>query len=365
MSNSLHPDSYLERRLQHDGTQPPLPRELTLTPVEQPLTTTQEHNIRLASQDLELPKEREIDEVAPEIPPASSNLMPNTMHNPFPNTADLDLRALLLALTNQANNPPKKRNKGIKEPNSFSGGNPDELRAFIFQCQIYFYACEREFREDSEKIFFAISYLRGIALDYFKPFINKTDPSQSFDFLEEWLVFVQKLSNLFGSYSPEDDGKDTIVAILFPVEDKAVNYFIQFTKYQNRIRWDDCSLYKVVKDALSSHIHDELCFCHKDISTFKGLKRVVLRVDNNYWKRTLEESNKFRTACSPQNSMPQVPRVEQKYPAPPASLFSFTNQMTQERTRSSLPWTLASHTEPSTSTSTNRLGPDGCLTPLE
>jgi len=170
---------------------------------------------------------------------------------------------------------------------------------------------------------------------------------------------------LFGSYSPEDDGEDTIVAILFPVEDKAVNYFIQFAKYQNRIRWDDCSLYKVVKDALSSHIHDELCFCHKDIFTFKGLKRVVLRVDSNYWKRTLEESNKFCTACSPQNSMPQVPRVEQKYPAPPASLFSFTNQMTQERTRSSLPWTLASHTEPSTSTSTNRLGPDGCLTLLE
>jgi len=183
-----------------------------------------------------LPEEREIDEVAPEIPPALSNLMPNTMHNPFPNTADLDLRTLLLALTNQANNPPKKRNKGIKEPDSFSGGNPDKLRAFIFQCQIYFHACEREFREDSEKIFFAISYLRGIALDYFKPFINETDLSQSFDFLEEWLVFVQKLSNLFGSYSPEDDGEDAIVAILFPVEGKAVNYFIQFAKYQNRIR---------------------------------------------------------------------------------------------------------------------------------
>jgi len=132
-----------------------------------------------------LPEEREIDEVTPEILPALPNLMPNTMHNPSPNTADLDLRVLLLALTNQANNPPKKRNRRIKEPDSFSGGNPDKLRAFIFQYQIYFRACEGEFREDSEKIFFAISYLQGIALDYFEPFINETDPSQSFDFLEE------------------------------------------------------------------------------------------------------------------------------------------------------------------------------------
>jgi len=63
-------------------------------------------------------------------------------------------------------------------------------------------------------------------LDYFEPFISEADPSQSFDFLEEWLAFIQKLSNLFGSYSPEDDDEDTIIAIPFPVEGKVVNYFI-------------------------------------------------------------------------------------------------------------------------------------------
>jgi len=82
---------------------------------------------------------------------------------------------------------------------------------------------------------------------------------------------------------------------------------------------------KVVKDALPSYICDELHFCHKDISTFEGLKRAVLRVDNNYWKQTLEEPNKFHTAHSPQNPMPRAPRVEQKYPASLAPLSSFTN----------------------------------------
>jgi len=63
---------------------------------------------------------------------------------------------------------------------------------------------------------------------------------------------MQKLSNLFGSYSPEDNDENAIVAIPFPNDGKAVNYFIQFAKYQNQIRWDDCSLRKVVKDALSN-----------------------------------------------------------------------------------------------------------------
>ena len=92
------------------------------------------------------------------------------------------------------------------------------------------------------KIFFAISYLRGIALDYFEPFINKLDPLQDFDFLEDWNVFVQKLSNIFGSYIPEDNDKDAIVAILFSPDGKAMTYFIQFAKYQNRIHWGDHSL---------------------------------------------------------------------------------------------------------------------------
>ena len=56
---------------------------------------------------------------------------------------------------------------------------------------IYFRASEGEFTEDSEKIFFAIFYLRDIALDYFEPFITKPDLLHFLDFLKDWLAFVQ------------------------------------------------------------------------------------------------------------------------------------------------------------------------------
>jgi len=84
--------------------------------------------------------------------------------------------------------------------------------------------------------------LRGIALDYFEPFINEPDPYQDMNFLEDWDAFVQKLSNIFGSYLSEDNDEDAIVAIPFLPDGKAVTYFIQFAKYQNRIQWDDRSL---------------------------------------------------------------------------------------------------------------------------
>jgi len=46
---------------------------------------------------------------------------------------------------------------------------------------------------------------------------------------------MQKLSNIFGSYLSKDDDEDTIVAIPFPNDGKAIDYFIHFTKYQNYI----------------------------------------------------------------------------------------------------------------------------------
>jgi len=41
-------------------------------------------------------------------------------------------------------------------------------------------------------------------------------------------------------------------------------------------------LRKVVKNALPSCIRDELCFSHEDVLSFEGLKRAVLRIDNDF-----------------------------------------------------------------------------------
>jgi len=159
---------------------------------------------------------------------ADTTLQPEipTELTPSPKVSNLDLQNVLLTLARHSSQCSSKRYRGIKEPDLFNGGSLDELHAFIFQCQIYFCACEEDFREDTNRIFFAISYLRGIALDYFEPYINKPDPLQDFDFLENQLAFVQKLSNIFGSYSPEDDNEDAIVAIPFSHDGKATNYFI-------------------------------------------------------------------------------------------------------------------------------------------
>jgi len=235
--------------------------------------------------------------------------------SPSPDISNLELQIALLNLARQLAPQTQKRHQGIKEPDTFSRGNPDNLQAFIFQYQIYFRACEREFLEDTDKIFFAISYLRGIALDYFELFINEPDPLQDFDFLEDWSAFVQKLSNVFGLYIPEDDNKDAIVAIPFPPEDKTVTYFIQFAKYQNRIQWGDRSLQKIVKDTILPRISEELRYSKEDLSTFKELKRTVLKIDSDHWRRVSDDKQRQQTACTLQSRLPRNARPKQTQPS--------------------------------------------------
>jgi len=166
-----------------------------------------------------------------------------------------------------------------------------------------------------------------VALDYFEPFINKAEAYQSFDFLEEWSAFVQKLSNIFGSYSPEDDDEDAIIAIPFPNDNKAINYFIQFAKFQNRIHWDDRALRKVIKDTISNHVHDELRFSHKDVSTFEGLKRAVMRINNDFWKCQQEKRHKFQATRAIQGYTPKAPRPTQGRPSPTSESPTLTDKL--------------------------------------
>ena len=106
---------------------------------------------------------------------------------------------------------------------------------------------------------------------------------------------MQKLSNIFRSYSPEDDDEDVIVAIPFSNDGKAVDYFIRFAKYQNCIHWDERALCKIVKDTIPNWIWDELHYSQEDVLSFEGFKRAVLQIDNDYWKRIQDNKKRLQT----------------------------------------------------------------------
>jgi len=154
------------------------------------------------------------------------------------------------------------------------------------------------------------------------------------------------------------------VAIPFSNDEKAVNYFIHFAKYQNRIRWDDRSLQKVIKDALPSRISDELHFSREDLSTFEGLKRAVMRIDSDYWRRVQDGKNKSRQLRSLQDHNSKLPRTEPNKSLTPERT-NVVKRPARERAKYSLPEISLPRPPLTPSPSATILGPDGRLTPLE
>ena len=72
---------------------------------------------------------------------------------------------------------PNTNTRGTKAciSNTFSGTEPDKLNNFLFQCCLYFYANLVQFNMDIVKINFAMTYLTGVAQDWFEVGLNQED----------------------------------------------------------------------------------------------------------------------------------------------------------------------------------------------
>ena len=72
---------------------------------------------------------------------------------------------------------PNTNARGTKAriPNTFSSIEPDKLNNFLFQCHLYFCANLAQFNTDIAKINFAMTYLTGVAQDWFEVGLNQED----------------------------------------------------------------------------------------------------------------------------------------------------------------------------------------------
>ena len=75
--------------------------------------------------------------------------------------------------TNQTSRP-NTNSRGTKAhiSNTFSSTEPDKLNNFLFQCRLYFCANLAQFDMDIAKINFAMTYLTGVAQDWFEVGLN-------------------------------------------------------------------------------------------------------------------------------------------------------------------------------------------------
>ena len=174
-----------------------------------------------------------------------------------------------------------------KEPDTFDGSNPKKLNNFILLCNLYF-RTNPSYLEDSTKINFALSYLRGMALEYFEPLIIESTSHPPL-WMDNWDTFVRLLRQQFGPIDPAGDVESRLDHLQMQDNQHIIKYNVDFNTLAIRTGWNNITLRHGYYSGLAERIEDIMSQQGKP-NTLKEMKNLACSIDARHWERQREKS---------------------------------------------------------------------------
>jgi hypothetical protein len=174
----------------------------------------------------------------------------------------------------------------VKEPDTFDGSDPRKLNNFILLCNLYFRNNPSYF-DDEPKVTFALSFLRGTALEYFEPSILDSDETPSW--IDNWSAFVRTLRTQFGPIDPTADAEDGIDNLKMQENQRIVKYNVDFNRFAIQTGWDESVLRHRYYSGLAERIKDIMGQQGKP-ATLEAMKTLAHSIDSRHYERLREKS---------------------------------------------------------------------------
>ena len=210
---------------------------------------------------------------------------------------------------------PSNSGANVKKPDTFDGTDPKKLSNFLLLCNLFF-RNNSAYSDDEAKVTFALSYLRGLALDYFEPALSNSDSDP--DWLEDWSAFTQVLRTQFGPIDPTADAEDGLDNLKMRDNQRIIKYNVDFNRFAIQTGWDDSVLRHRYYSGLAERIKDVIGQVGKP-STLTELKTLAHSIDARHWERLREKSRSDKSNQSnnksdkkPQSSGSQTPSQSNK-----------------------------------------------------
>jgi len=190
--------------------------------------------------------------------PTRRNTMASTSHpNPdtkgkevprLPNLTPEQIQQIIRALTGGAWNTKKPK---IKEPSTFHGER-DQLRGWLAQQSVYFKGVGWEFDYNNDKIVYALSLLRGDALKWATPYIDRQqDVSWS-----SWDDFKNELQGRFGEIEEQGAARAKLMR-MGQRSQGATEYCNDYRLVASQMGMDDATLTFHLLKGFKTELQDE------------------------------------------------------------------------------------------------------------
>ena len=162
------------------------------------------------------------------------------------------------------------------DPDAFDGSNPCKLCTFLLQCKLNFHNHQDHFQDDSVKVSYILSFLKGTALECFKPrLLADNEPA----WLSDFRLFIQELKLNFGTYNPIGEAKAELEALCMQENHQATNYFIKFTQLTTHVQWGEAALLRQVYTGLTKQIKDDMVH-HVKPTTLANLRKLLQAINS-------------------------------------------------------------------------------------
>src|SRR5277367_1968389 len=182
---------------------------------------------------------------------------------------------------------PKKTNFKSNKPDTFDGSDPKKLNNFVLLCGLHFRSNPSSFDDDGAKVTFALSYLRGTALEFFEPSV--LDPPEDCDWLEDWSAFVRTLRKDFGPIDPAADAEDSLDNLKMWENQRILKYNVEFNRLSILTGWKGPILKHRYYTGLAERIKDVIGQQGKP-ADLAELKSVAHAIDARHWERLHEKT---------------------------------------------------------------------------
>ena len=138
---------------------------------------------------------------------------------------------------------------------------------------------------ENVKVNYTMSFLKGMALDYFKPFLDTPDNEPAW--LKDYKLFVKELLINFGLYDTLADAEVELNVLIMKDSHKVTRFFVDFFQLSTLCDYNNRVLLQKAYSTLLKRVKDKMTHFNCP-STLQELRDLVLRIDQRSWERKAE-----------------------------------------------------------------------------
>ena len=185
----------------------------------------------------------------------------------------------------------------VREPNTFNSSDPHKLHTFLILCKLNFQNQPKVFVTDRAKVTYVQSYLRGMALKWFKlDLLNASNPNACPIWMDNYHQFISELKSNFGPHDLVGDAEHQLDNLSMKEGQKINKYVIEFNRLAGQVHgYGDGTLHHMFYSGLPDCIKDEIS-CIRKPCTLDGFHTHVQTINARYWER------KSKISCQTKNS---------------------------------------------------------------